>query len=894
MLHQLEDFLGHALGRWLALMNRHAVLVLVVAALLTGASLHYTVGHLGIDSDDASMLSEELPFRALRADFHRQFPPLADPLLMVVDGSTPGQAQDAAEALASHLRAEPDHFASIFVPGGGEFFQRHGLLYLAPEELDAIGDHLVEVQPYLAELKRDPSLRGYLDVLSEAVVVMDDGDDRGVDLGTVFDHLSDAFEAAVAGRPHQLSWTDLILGRPSTPDDRRRFVMVEPVVDYSAYQPAGASIEAAREIVQELGYDGSNGVKVRMTGYLVLAHEEMELVSSQARWAGLASFLLVAVILFAGIRSARLVLSAITTLLVGLILTAGFAAVAIGHLNLISVAFAVLFIGLSVDFGIHFCIRYRELLHQGADRVAALRDTGYVVGGSLVVCAATTAIGFYAFVPTDYKGVAELGLISGTGMIISLVTNLTVLPAMLSFGSGQLAVVGPERATDPVWVEHLGRLRSLPVRYPRAVWAGAMVAAILAAMVLPQVRFDRNPVKLRDPSSESVQVFNELLARGSISPWSAHVLVEDLDAARAMKQELEALDSVERAVTLQDFVPRDQALKLGILEDVSFFLQPIAEAIEAIPPPTSAEQLAAVEAFGDRLGIYVEGGHESPLRASARRLHTGVIAFLAAAEAAEDPARPIARLEDSVLGTLAGRLDLLFQAIRAREVTLENLPADLKSRMVARDGRMRIEVFPREDLSNAAALDAFVADVQRVAPTAIGNVVVMVESERAVVRSLRQALLTAVAIITALLLFLWRTVIDALLVILPLSLAAILTGAASALLDIPFNFADVIVIPLLLGMGVDTGIHLVHRYRTAAPTHGNLLQTTTARAVTFSALTTIASFGTLGFSSHPGMASLGQLLTIGIGFVLLCNLIVLPALVAGYRNPTIRHAASVE
>jgi hypothetical protein len=160
----------------------------------------------------------------------------------------------------------------------------------------------------------------------------------------------------------------------------------------------------------------------------------------------------------------------------------------------------------------------------------------------------------------------------------------------------------------------------------------------------------------------------------------------------------------------------------------------------------------------------------------------------------------------------------------------------------------------------------------------------MLESERAVVRSLRQALITAVAIITVLLLFLWRTLVDTLIVMIPLGLAAILTGAASAVLDIPFNFADVIVIPLLLGMGVDSGIHLVHRSRTAAPTHGNLLRTTTARAVTFSALTTMASFGTLGFSSHPGMASLGQLLTIGIAFVLLCNLIVLPALVAGYRG----------
>jgi len=883
VIHRLEETLGHVLGRWLDVVQRRAVWVVCLSLALTAGSLAYTVSYLGIDSDDASMLSEDLPFRALRRDFHRQFPPLADPLLLVVDGATPGQAQDAAEALAARLRRETEHVESVFVPGGGPFFQRHGLLYLEPERLDEVAYHLTRVQPYLAELQRDGSLRGYVDILGDAVEAADAEDEGGLDLAEVLDHLTVAFEAAVDGRIHRLSWTDLILGRESTEDDRRRFVMVEPVVDYSAYQPAGEAIEAVRGVVEALGFDGSDGVRVRMTGYLVLAHEEMELVASQAGWAGVASFCLVSLILFLAMRSARLVLSAAGTLLVGLVWTAGFATLAVGHLNLISVAFAVLFIGLSVDFGIHFCVRYREKKQQGADHAAALHDTGYVVGGSLVLCAATTAIGFYAFVPTDYRGVAELGLISGTGMIISLVCNLTLLPALLSLGSPEAAPTGPVLRV-PRWMEGTGRLRSLPVRRPRAVWAAAMVLAVAAASVLPQVRFDRNPVKLRDPSSESVQVFNELLARGSVSPWSAHVMAEDLEAARTLAAELERLPSVERALTLEDFVPREQEEKLAILDDVSFFLQPVAEMAESMPPPTVPEQMAALEAFADRLDAFTATGGDPRMVESARRLHRAVRRFLEMAREAGSPAAAVAQLEDAVLGTLPGRLRMLFDALRAERVALGDLPGDLVERMVARDGRVRIEVFPTEDLSDGDALEGFVTEVQTVAPHAIGNVVVMLESERAVVRSLRQALLTAVVIITVLLLFLWRTVVDTLLVLIPLSLAAILTGAASALLDIPFNFADVIVIPLLLGMGVDSGIHLVHRHRTAAPDHGNLLQTTTARAVTFSALTTIASFGTLAFSTHPGMASLGQLLAIGIAFVLLCNLIVLPALVAGYRG----------
>jgi len=881
LINRLESVLGQGLGRWLGWVGRHAGWIVVGAVLVSALSLVYTARNLGIDSDDASMLSDDLPFRALRSDFHRQFPPLADPILVVVDGDTPGHAQDAAEALARRLRGEPD-ILSVFVPGGGPFFQKHGLLYLPPEELEELSDHLTRVQPYLAELSRDGSLRGYVGILGDAVEAADSRDEA-TDLASVLDHLSTAFEAAVAGRPHRVSWTDLILGQESQPDDLRRFLMVEPRVDYDAYQPAGPAIEAIRHATSELGFDAPGGVRVRMTGYLVLAYEEMELVATQARLAGLASFLLVSAILFLAMRSARLVLSAVATLLVGLILTAGFAAATIGHLNLISIAFAVLFIGLSVDFGIHFCIRYREVSHEGLAHEPAIRDTGYVVGSSLVLCAATTAIGFYAFIPTDYKGVAELGLISGTGMIISLVCNLTLLPALLALGPRREPVAREPAATH-AWLGATERLRSLPVRHPRVVWGVAMLTAVAAAAVLPEVRFDRDPVKLRDPSAESVQVFQELLERGSVSPWSAHVLVDDLEQAAAMAERLEALETVDRALTVHDFVPADQEAKLAILDDISFFLQPIAQAADRIPPPTVGEQMEALEVFAGRLGELERTGDSERMRAAAGRLRRAVDAFTARARANGSPEAAVASLEDSVLGTLPGRLHTLFEAIRADRVTVADLPDDLMDRMIARDGRVRVEVFPREDLSDGDALEAFVDDVRTVAPNAIGDVVVMLESERAVVRSLRQALATAVLIITVLLLFLWRTLVDALLVMIPLSLAAILTGATAALLDIPFNFADVIVIPLLLGMGVDSGIHLVHRYRTAAPTHGNLLQTTTARAVAFSALTTMASFGTLGFSSHPGMASLGQLLTIGIAFVLLCNLILLPALVAGYRR----------
>jgi predicted RND superfamily exporter protein len=238
-------------------------------------------------------------------------------------------------------------------------------------------------------------------------------------------------------------------------------------------------------------------------------------------------------------------------------------------------------------------------------------------------------------------------------------------------------------------------------------------------------------------------------------------------------------------------------------------------------------------------------------------------------------------LEDNLLGSLPEGLRHLRASLGAQRFSVDDLPRSLVKHWVADDGRYRIEIYPRENLNDGEALRRFVASVQRVAPDAIGYPVMIQEGGDAVVRAFQQALVLAVCAITALLLVLMRRKSDVLRVLLPLLLAGALTGAASVLLDIPFNFANVIALPLLLGIGVDSAIHMVHRMRTAPPADGNLLQSSTARAVIFSTLTTVCSFGNLAFSPHRGMASMGELLSIGIGFTLLCTLVLLPALLDG-------------
>jgi hypothetical protein len=871
-VNTIEHTISGLLARWVSAVQQFAIPTCLAFLLATGGVVYYVAGHLGIRGDTDSLFSADLPFKQVERRYHEAFPMLYENMFVVVDASTPERAGEAASALAARMEAEPNLFHRVYLPGGGEFFESNAFLYLETEELEDLADRLAVAQPYLAGLSQDGTLRGLVSMMARGGRAVREGDVSGDQLQTLFDRFGAALHARVEDRPYQLSWSEVI--SQSEFDSRQRFLLVQPVLQFDDLQPGKSSILAVKRIAAELGLTPESGVRVRMTGDVVLSYEEMEMLRTQAVTAGAASFVLVGLILVFGLRSFRSVIATLVTLVVGLLWTGGFAALAIGHLNLISVSFAVLFIGLGVDFGIHFCIRYRELMAEGHEHKKALAETANSVGSSLSLCATTTAIGFFAFVPTDFVGVAELGMISGGGMFISLFCTMTLLPALLS-----LRPISQARSQVGKVTWSTGGLASLPLRHPRVIRVVALVLGVGAISLLPQARFDNNPLLVRDPNSESVRTFSDLLERGTPSPWTLNAVAPSLESAELLVERLRALDTVERVVTVADYVPENQAEKLGIIEDVSMFLAPVPTSDGSVPPPSYQSQLESLLDLDHELTRLIAQGERTTLLRSATALQPVLGGYLRLLEEALNPGQEIEVLQASMLGALPEQLRMLNAALSAGHVTLENLPDAILERMISEDGRIRIQIFPREDLSDRAALEDFVDTVRTVTPEVAGSASEILESGRAVVAALTQAMLTAFAVITLFLLILWRRLDDTALVLIPLLLASALTVAAAVLIGIPFNFADVIVLPLLLGIGVDSGIHLVHRARVEKDRGAQLLHTSTARAVGYSAMTTIASFGTLGFASHMGLATLGRLLTLGVGFTIVCNLIVLPALI---------------
>lgn len=874
MVERAMNAYRNALVWWVDSVRRRAGPVLLAAAAVTAAALFYTYENLGINTDTGSMLSKDLPFRQTFYQFQDAFPQTRNILLVVIEGENPDLVEDGSAALAARLMPRSDLYHSVYHPGGDRFFHENGLLFLDVEELVDLSDELAGAQPLLATLAQDSSLRGLGSILNDILEGIGDGTSEVKDVDLVFDSVAETITAQLESRHKFLSWKKMMRGGEVSREERRRFIILQPKLDFSGIQPAGAAIDFVRKSAAELSLDAEHGVRVRLTGSVALGHEEIESVSKGAGLAGLLSLILVAILLVVGLKSVRLVGATLITLIFGLIWTATFATLTVGHLNLMSVAFAVLFVGLGVDFGIHLGLRYLEEIDRGVSNPEALRVATAEVGDALTLCAIMAAVGFYSFIPTAYVGVSELGMISGTGMFVALFASVTILPAVLS-----LLPVKPRPRMAPMGGVRLAAIERAIDRQARKIVLGAMLLGIAGMLLALQARFDFNPLNLKDPETESVQTLLDLFADNDASPNTINFLMDSPEAAAEIAARLAKLPEVDRTITLADYVPSDQDEKLEIIDETGMFLLPVLSAQPAGSPTDREDRRVALLKLEEGLHEFA-GTRDASRYGGPARLAAAISAFR---EDTGFQGPALEELEHRLFATLGKRLEILSLSLQAQPVTLDDLPMELVARQVTTTGRARVEVYPSEDISDMGALRRYVAAVRKIAPGATDTPVLLLEAGDVVVSALQQAVLLAVVMIAIALLITLRSVLDTVLVMSPVALAGVLTFAATVLIDVPFNFVNVIVLPLLLGLGVASGIHLVMRQRNEGE-GTSLLQTSTPRAVLFSALTTVGSFGTLAISSHRGTGSMGLLLTIAIALTLLCTLVVLPAMLVILRR----------
>lgn len=805
------------------------------------------------------MVDQNEPFFDDIDHFYEVFPQLKDTVLVIIDAASLDDAEDLASTMATKLRAEPELFASVYYPEADPFFQKNALLFLEIEKLNTLVDRLAKAQPALAAIAREPNLNGIFDLIDLGVTAQENGTDLPPNFIQIVDEVAAAVQALGEGHDARLSWSDL-MAEDGNDRARLRILMVQPPPERDTMTER-RMIKRLRDLAAQSSALKS-GASISVTGRLALAYDEIETAKRGVGIAGTVSFVFLGIVLFLGLPSLRMNLAILATLLAGLAWSLGFAARVVGSLNLISATFAVLFIGLGVAHALHVCLRYREYLMKGMPHFDAIGQAARTTGGAVTLCALTTAIGFAAFVPTAFLGIAELGLIAAGGMGFALLAAFTVLPAALTL------VHSENTKIRKPWLHPLGALIS-PKR--RFALLGVIFAILGGAYVaMTGLQFNFSVMSIRDPGAESVRALAFLQAKKIESDFIIMTLAPNMAEAEHLKEQLLLLPEVAEVRTPQTYVARDQQEKLYIIEDAVFFLGPALQIRQPAPlDPLSRQK--AVKSFIER--INTSAGQDPATLKSLQNLASVFDALLRS----PDSDKKLQHIDEELTRTALRQIERLQTSLQAQPYDFDDLPAEMRARLVASDGSVRVSIFPAEDIVDVHALIRFVNAVQPLSPQATGRPVIETGVGHIVVTSFIEAGLYAFIAITLLLIIVLRNAHDTALVLAPIILAGILTIATANYFNIPFNFANVIAIPLIFGLGVDSAIHFVLRTKEET-SPDEVVTSSTPQAILLSSLTTIGAFASLSFSPHKGIASMGTLLTVGITWSLICTLLVLPAL----------------
>jgi hopanoid biosynthesis associated RND transporter like protein HpnN len=849
--------------RLVALSCAHPIAVTLISAVLCLLALLYAAANFHLTTDTEALISAKEPWRKNSAAFDRAFPQNGDTILIVIDGQTAEIAESGASRLTAALMAHPEPYRHVERPDGGPFFDREGLLYKSTKDVKASTDQLVAAQAFLGPLAADPSLRGVMTSLSTLTTGVQQHQTRFQAIDTPLKSFADALASVEAGKPTFFSWQAMIgsgaEGGVTAPT--RRFILVQPKLDYSALEPGAAASDAIRAEAKALNLDAAHGASVRLTGSVPLSDEEFSSLSD--KWWLVAGSMILAMLamLWLAVRSVQIMLAILATTVAGLVITAAVGLLAVHRFNLISVAFIPLFVGLGVDFGIQLSVRFRAERLVEHDMTRALSKAAAGVGGALALAATAITLGFFAFLPTPYIGVSELGVIAGLGMIIALFLALTLLPALLIL------------MRTPLQTQEVGNKALAPLdhflvrRRKRVLWAFA-VSMALSLFSLLWVRFDFNPLHLKNPHGEAMATLTDLMKNTDESPNTIDVLTPSLAAADAEAKKIAALPQVKQALTLSSFVPDDQPAKLAMIKDADTLLDPTLNPFDIQPPPSDAETIAALRQTAAGL-LSTAGQGRDQGSADARRLGQALNALAAAPPAVR------AAATDMLITPLNVLLTQIRTLLTAEPVSMATLPPDLVADWIAKDGKSRIQVFPKGDSNDNATLVRFSRAVRTVAPNASGGPISIQAAGDTISFSFIEAGVLSFVVISILLVVVLKSVRETVFTLAPIILSIFLTLGTCVVIGQPINFANIIAFPLLFGVGVAFHIYFVMAWRNGET---ELLQSSLARAVFFSALTTGAAFGSLMLSSHPGTASMGKILMISLIWTLVCALIFEPAL----------------
>ena len=849
------------------------VAVIAVAVGLAILAIVYSFTHLGYRTSRLDLLNPKSDYNRLWVDYINEFGD-EDDAVVVVEGAGRDQVVPVLEELSSALAREDRLFHAVLHEVDLGKVRSKGLHYLSPDELLGIDQFLNEVTPIIAgDWSRLSlgSMAGGMCARLEAALGGSRGGAPTAHNGELERFTGSLLESLGGRHRYHSPWPEMPQSFATlselnseyllTKQGQLGFVLLRLSPGKDATSRGAEATETLRSVIASAQARHPE-VKIGLTGLPIMENDEMRSSQSSMCWASALSLAGVACLFVAGFGGIRHALLANLILLIGMAWAFGFATLTVGHLNILSVTFTVTLIGIGIDYGVYYVARYLQLRNESNSCEDALLKTSRNAGPAILVGAITTAISFFAAGCTTFTGVSELGIIAGGGILLCAVAELCLLPAAISLvDRSSWGKVMPRPLAIHKWIAPL-------VKVPRLTFGLGIAFTLFVSLGLGNLWYDNNLLNMQAVGLESVELERRLLSECNQSVWYALSMADTREELLARKAEFLKLPTVERTEEIVSLLPVDHEIKRPIIDRIGKRLRGLPERPPLIPvdrPEQLGQALARLEELVMRASRDEKISRQlEQVRDLLRRMPLS------------DCYAALSRFQQQIAGDLLSRLYVLKSIANPEPPQLADLPSSLVDRFVGHHGRFLLKIYGRGNIWDTQALERFVHDVRGVDSQVTGNPLQAHEASLEMKRSYQEAAGYSLLVIIAVLWLDFRNWRHAALAAMPLGIGVLQTFGLLGMLGIPINPANLIAFPLILGIGIDYGVHIMHEYREQQGPYQ--MTPGTAVAVLVDALTTIVGYGALMVASHQGLHSLGRVLTLGVTCCLFSSLVILPAM----------------
>lgn len=880
-------------NRIFAFILKYHRLILIAAILCSAISVVYTIKNMqfltGRDDLMPKNAKFQIDYRAYRSEFGDQ-----EEIVAVIESYDAAKTTYAADALYAELQKNQSTFREIFYPGGLKFFRKNGLLFMPLDEIKNLRNTITMAAPVLKDLSSAPSIETLFISLTNQIdnYIQSKNPDSLASLTFMLTTLDKGFKNFNV-KSDNLSMDSFLKGgesnKPSTLENvgKQQVITMLPIKDEGSFLASEKSIKAARTALNKiLNNPKFKGVSGGLTGVPVLEYEEMNTSQRDLSIATVLSLSLTVILLLLAFRGFLNVIAAMFSLIVAICLSFGFATIAVGHLNILSMVFAIMLIGLGIEYGIQVVLRYQEELSIGSKQIRAIEISLTSNFRSIIMAAATTSLAFVTFVLTDFKGIAELGIIAAGGIFICVITTFTVLPAML---------ILLNRFRKTTQEQHIYESEDLSINtkntvitryfHPKIIIATTLTLSTICLFPTLSMRFDYNLMNLQAKGLQSVEYAYKLMRSKENSGYFAVVTANNKSEAEYLTKRLEKLPEVDHVVSFLSFIPEQQKEKLtelAALNDVMKNIKPVKyeENLQLMALPKVFEN------FRNRVEkLKIElSDKKLPEAKSVSTFLATLDSFFTKLEAEKDKnaVGMLREFQGGMFRELPEKLELMRESFDAEELTENDIPPELRQRFISKSDKFLLQVAAKKEIFERKPLDEFVTQVKSVVPNATGEPIMVYESLSILKNAYLKAFIYAFIGIVALLLINFRSVKYALWGSAPMAVGLLFMIGGMRLIGISFNSANIIVLPLILGVGIDSAIYILNRYRQGNETALQVAMSSAGVGVFLNALTILFSFGALMVAHHRGVFSIGAVMSLGMIASVAAFLIFLPALLTRF------------